>query len=79
MFIITNKLNMIKKERHLIKTPFPLSVTIMCKERFIAKCKELDVNYNSIAASLLDDFVLSWSQGDLDNVKNRGKIKNSKK
>tara|TARA_R110000822_G_scaffold116776_1_gene248612 strand:+ start:276 stop:488 length:213 start_codon:yes stop_codon:yes gene_type:complete len=68
-----------KKERHLIKVPFPLSVTIMCKERFLAKCNELDVNPNSIASSLLDDFVLSWNQGDLEKVKDRGKIKNVKK
>jgi hypothetical protein len=70
---------MAKKERHLIKVPFNLSVTLICKERFIAKCEELDVNYHSIASSLLDDFVLSWNQGDLENVKDRGKIKNAKK
>lgn len=69
---------MAKKEIHLIKTPFSLSVTVICKERFIAKCKELDVNYNVIASSLLDDFVLSFNQDHLDNVKNRGKIKNAK-
>jgi hypothetical protein len=68
-----------KKEKHLLKTPFPLSVTMICKERFIAKCKELDVNYNVIASSLFDDFVLFWNQGDLDKVKDRGKIKNAKK
>jgi|TARA_R110000822_G_scaffold286336_1_gene407690 hypothetical protein len=70
---------MANKEKHLLKTPFPLSVTMICKERFIAKCKELDVNYNVIASSLFDDFVLSWNQGDLDKVKDRGKIKNAKK
>ena len=70
---------MAKKERHLIKVPFPLSVTMICKDRFLAKCKELDVNPNSIVSSLLDDFVLSWNQGELDKVKNRGKIKNAKK
>jgi len=68
-----------KKEPHLIKTPFPLSVTYICKQRFLDKCKELDVNYNRIAESLLDEFVLSWNGNDLDNVKNRGKIKNAKK
>jgi hypothetical protein len=70
---------MAKKERHLIKTPFPLSVTLICKERFIAKCEELDVNYNVIASSLFDDFVISFNQDDLEKVKNRGKIKNAKK
>jgi hypothetical protein len=70
---------MANKEKHLLKTPFPLSVTMICKERFIAKCKQLDVNYNVIASSLFDDFVLSWNQGDLDKVKDRGKIKNTKK
>ena len=70
---------MAKKERHLIKVPFPLSVTMICKERFLAKCDELDVNPNSIVSSLLDDFVLSYNQVELDKVKNRGKIKNAKK
>jgi hypothetical protein len=70
---------MAKKEKHLLKVPFPLSVTMICKERFITKCKELDVNYNVIASSLFEDFVLSWNQGDLDKVKDRGKIKNAKK
>lgn len=70
---------MAKKEKHLLKTPFNLSVTLICKERFLAKCDELDVDPNSIASSLLDDFVLSWNQGDLERVKDRGKIKNAKK
>jgi hypothetical protein len=70
---------MANKEKHLLKVPFPLSVPMICKERFIAKCNDLDVNYHVIAESLLDDFVLSWNQADLDNVKNRGKIKNAKK
>ena len=70
---------MAKKERHLIKVPFPLSVTMICKDRFLAKCEELDVNPNSIVSSLLDDFVLSYNQVELDKVKNRGKIKNAKK
>ena len=70
---------MAKKQKHLLKVPFPLSVTMICKERFLAKCDELDVNPNSIASSLLDDFVLSWNQGDLEKVKDRGKIKNAKK
>ena len=70
---------MAKKERHLIKVPFPISVTMICKERFLAKCDELDVNPNSIVSSLLDDFVLSYNQVELDKVKNRGKIKNAKK
>lgn len=68
-----------KVEAHLRKTPFPLSVTFTCKQRFLDKCKELDVDYNSIASSLLDDFVLSWNTEHLDKIKDRGKIKNAKK
>ena len=68
-----------KIEPHLIKTPFPLSVTYICKQRFLDKCKDLEVNYNVIAESLLDEFILSWNGADLDKLKNRGKIKNAKK
>ena len=68
-----------KIQSHLIKTPFPLSVTLLCKERFISKCKELDVSYNVIASSLFDDFVLSWNESDLNKVRDRGKIKNTNK
>lgn len=61
------------------KVPFNLSIPYVTKHRFEQKCIELDVDKNVIAWSLFNEYLLSFNTGELENIKDRGKIKNHKR